>query len=66
MKISKNFDRGIKITSVEELYNIAIARGSVWNSTWGIKAARAICNMPFWTLKKAILKGSIYRTVKRR
>jgi len=65
MQISKNFDRGRKIKDVNEIYTIAIAKGSVYHPVWGLRAARAICNQQFWTLKKEILKGRLFRTVKR-
>lgn len=64
MQISKNFNRGSKITDVNEIYTIALARGSVYHPVWGIKAARAICNQQLWVLMKMIKKGHLYRTVR--
>ncbi|KKM16579.1 hypothetical protein LCGC14_1684450 [marine sediment metagenome] len=65
MQFSKYFDRGPKVKTLDELYNIAIARGSIYHSIRGRIPARVMCNQQLWTLKKEILQGRLFTTVKR-
>lgn len=65
MKVSKNYDRGRKITSIKQVQVAAENKEALWTRQWGVKAAAVLLSQSVRNLQRLIDRDNVYRIVKR-
>lgn len=64
IQISKNCLRGQLITSLDEIYDLAINKESIYcDCCWGLRPAAVIIMMQFYQVNRVLKEGKLYKVI---
>jgi len=65
MRVSKNLERGVLITKLDQLVDLAKAKKSVYHNWWGLKPAAVIIRMQMYSVLHSIESENLFKVKKR-